>query len=120
MPESYPGRTRDNQIIVIRFRVKATADEVVARLLESVRRTDLFLLAVLGDGQRVYPFVGRKPALSASTWRAELFWRRDAPTNRGWHLEVFVHRAERFLECFGGVRLELGGGQRNLPEEVVG
>ena len=111
--------TAPEQIIAVRFRIKASADEVVARLLEAVRGTDLSLLKVFGDGDRVYPFEGRNPArsLSASSWRAELFW--HSPTlMSGEGLEVFMKRAEIFLELPGRVRLELGGGQRNPREDV--
>ena len=107
------------QIIAVRFRMKASADEVVARILDAVRETDLSLLKVFGDGDRVYPSRGRNPVRSASSWRAELFWRSRA-VNSGAHLEVFLARVEFFLEAPGGVRLELGGGQRNPREETVG
>ncbi len=109
--------TAPEQIIAVRFRIKASADEVVARILDSVRQTDLSLLKVFGDGDRVYPFEGRNPARSASLWRAELLWRARALNSR-WHLDAFLARAEFFLEAPGGVRLELGGGQRNPREDV--
>ena len=119
MPESRRHEDLGERIIAVRFQMKATADEVVARLLESVRQTDLLLLKVFGDGDRVYPFEGRNPARSASSWRAELFLR--CPTSKaGEHLEVFLARAELFLELAGGVRLEVGGGQRRSEKEVVG
>ena len=117
MPESRHHEARGEQFIAIRFRMKASADEVVARLLDSVRQTDLSLLTVFGDGDLVYPLEGRNPARSASSWRAELFWRSRA-LNSGWHLEVFLKRAEFFLEVPGGVGLELGGGPRNPREDV--
>ena len=98
--------TAPEQIIAIRFRMKALADEVVAHLLDSVRQTDLLLLKVFGDGDRVYPFEGRNPARSASSWRAELFWRSRA-MNSGWHLEAFLKRAKFFLELRDRVQLEL-------------
>ncbi len=118
MPESRRHEDLGERIIAVRFQMKATADEVVARLLESVRQTDLLLLKVFGDGDRVYPFEGRNPARSASSWRAELFLR--SPTSKpGVHLEVFLVRAELFLELPGEIRLELGGGQRHSESEVV-
>ena len=119
MPESRYHEARGEQVIAVRFRMKASADEVVARLLEAVRGTDLTLLKVFGDGDRVYPFEGRNPArsLSASSWRAELFW--HSPTlMSGWRLEVFLKRAEIFLELPRRVRLEIGGGQRNPRGDV--
>ena len=107
------------QIIAVRFRMKASADEVVVHLLEAVRGTGFSLLKVFGDGDRVYPFGDRNPARSASSWRAELFW--DSPMlMSGRRLEVFLKRAEVFLELPGGVGLELGGGQRNPREDVRG
>ncbi len=119
MSESPYHKVRCEQIMGIRFRMKASADEVVAHLLEAVRGTELTLLKVFGDGDRVYPFEGRNPAQSASSWRAELFW--HSPTlMSGWRLEVFMKRAEIFLELPGRVRLEIGGGQRNPREDVRG
>ena len=117
IPESRHHEARGEQVIAVRFRMKASADEVVARILDAVRQTDLSLLRVFGDGDRVYPFEGRNPARSASSWRAELFWRSRA-INAGWHLEAFLARAEFFLEVPGGVGLEPGGGQRNPREDV--
>ena len=117
MPESRHHEARGEQFIAIRFRMKASADEVVARLLDSVRQTDLSLLTVFGDGDLVYPLEGRNPARSASSWRAELFWRSRA-LNSGWRLVVFLKRAEIFLGLPGRVRLELSGGQRNPREDV--
>jgi hypothetical protein len=109
----------DEQIVAVRFRIKASSDEVVAHLLEAVRGTELTLLKVFGDGDRVYPFEDRNPARSASSWRAELFW--HAPTlMSGWRLEVFLKRAKNFLELPGRVQLEMGGGQRNPREDVRG
>ena len=119
MPKSGRDENRGKQLVAIRFRMKASADEVVARLFESVRRTELSLLRVRGDGVRAYPFGGRNPAWSASSWRAELSWR--SPVSKPWlHLEVFLARAELFLELPGKVRLEVGGGQRRSEEKVVG
>ncbi|MCH7891109.1 MAG: hypothetical protein IH921_06360 [Gemmatimonadetes bacterium] len=118
MPESRYHKARSEQVIAVRFRMKASADEVVARLLDSVRGTDLSLLKVFGDGDRVYPFEGRNPARSASSWRAELFW--HSPTlMSGWILEIFLKRAKFFLGLGDRVQLELGGGRRN-PREYVG
>ena len=76
MPESRYHEARGEQVIAVRFRMKASADEVVAHLLEAVPGIDLSLLKVFCDGDRVSPFEGRNPAgsLSASSWRAELFW----------------------------------------------
>ena len=111
MTEPRGYEARGEQIVGVRFRTRASADEVVARLLEAVRRTDLFLLNVVGDGDRVYPFEGRNPARSASSWRAELFWR--SPAKPAWQLEVFLRRAGLLLDLPDGVRLELRGGQRN-------
>ncbi len=119
MPESRYHEARGEQIIAIRFRMRASADDVVIRLLEAARRTDLSLLKVLGDGDRAYPFDGRNPARSASSWRAEFCWRSPV-LNPGWQLEVFLSRAELWLELPGGVRLELGGGERNPREDPVG
>ena len=117
MPESRHHEARGEQFIAIRFRMKASADEVVARLLDSVRQTDLSLLTVFGDGDRVYPFEGRNPARSASSWRAELFW--HSPTlMSGWILEIFLKRAKFFLGLGDRVQLELGGGPRNPREDV--
>ena len=119
MPESRYHEVRSEQVFAVRFRVKASADEVVAHLLEAVRGSELTLLKVFGDGDRVYPFEGRDPArsLSASSWRAELFW-HSRTLMSGWRLEVFMKRAEIFLELPGRVRLEIGGGQRNPREDV--
>ena len=116
MPESSCHGARDEQIIAIRFRMKASADDVVAGLLDAVRGTDLSLLQVFGDGDCVE---GRNSAWSASSWRAELFW--HAPTlMSGLRLEVFLKRAEIFLDLPGGVRLELRGGQQDPREDVRG
>jgi hypothetical protein len=95
--------------------MKASSDEVVAHLLEAARGTDLSLLTVFGDGDRVYPHEVR----SASSWRAELFWHSPTLVS-GWQLEIFLKRAKFFLEVPSGVRLELGGGRRNPREYVSG
>ena len=97
MPESRYREKRGVQVIAVRFRMKASSDEVVARILDSVRQTDLLLLKVFGDGDRVYPFEGRNPVRSASSWCVELSWRSSA-LDSGWHLEAFLARAEFFLE----------------------
>ena len=107
------------QIIAVRFRMKASADEVVVHLHEAAKGTGFSLLKVFGDGDRVYPFEGGNPARSASSWRAELFWGSPTPMS-GWRLEVFLKRAEVFLDLSGGVGLALGGGQRNPREDVRG
>ena len=119
MPESRYHEARGEQVFAVRFRVKASSDEVVAHLLEAVRGTDLTLLKVFGDGDRVYPFEGPDLAWSESafSWRAELFW--HSPTlMSGWRLEVFLKRAKNFLELRGRVQLELAGGQRNPRGDV--
>ena len=104
MPESrYDGERRE-QAIAIRFRMKGSTDEVVARLLEAVRPIDVYLLRVFGDGNHVYPFEGRNPARTASSWRADLYWGASAG------LEDFLSRAELSLDCPGGVWLEESGG----------
>jgi len=119
MSESRYHKVRSEQIIAVRFRMTASADEVVAHLLEAVRGTNLSLLKVIGDGDRVYPFEGRDPArsLGASSWRAELFWYSPTLMSAG-GLELFLKRAKFFLEVPSGVRLELRGGQRNPREDV--
>ena len=38
MPESRYHEARGEQVIAVRFRMKASADEVVARILDSVRQ----------------------------------------------------------------------------------
>ena len=119
MSESRQHERRSEQVIAVRFRMKASSDEVVAHLLEAVRGIDLSLLKVFGDGDRVYPFEGRNPARSASSWRAELFW--HSPTlMSGWILEIFLKRAKFFLGLRDRVQLELGEGRRNLREYVGG
>ena len=119
MSESRYHKVRTDQVIAVRFRMKASVDEVVARILDSVRQTDLTLLTVFGDGDRVYPFEGRDLAWSgsASSWRAELVW--HSPTLMlGGRLEAFLKRAAFLLELPGRVRLERGGGRRNRREDV--
>jgi len=109
----------EGPIIAVRFRMKASADEVVAHLLEAVRGTEFTLPKVFDDGDRVYPFEGRDLAWSesASSWRAELFW--HSPTlMSGGGLEIFLKRAKYFLDLPDRVRLEIGGGQRNPREDV--
>jgi hypothetical protein len=93
MPQS---RSLD-RITTIRFQVEATVDHVIARLFESVKRTDLSLLSLAADGERVYPLVARSPTTSASSWRADLLW-REAPLDVNGHMEIFLHRAELFLD----------------------
>ena len=73
MSETRYHTAPDEQILAVRFRMKASSDEVVAHLLEGARGTDLSLLEVFGDGDRVYPFEGRNPARSASSWGARGF-----------------------------------------------
>ena len=113
MPEPRHPEARGVQRVAVRFRKKTSVEEVVARLLDAVRETDLFLLEVSGDGNRLYPFAGRNPGRTASSWRAALSWSSPAI-----NLEVFLKRAELFLELPGGVRLEPGGGRRPLREAV--
>ena len=76
LPEPRYHEARGVQIVAVRFQRKTSVEEVVARLLETVRRTELTLLKVFGDGDRVYPFEGRHLAWSgsASSWRVELSW----------------------------------------------
>ena len=93
-----------DRITRIRFQVDASVDHVTARLLESVRRTDLSLLTVTGDDHGVYPFGARNAIQAASSWRAELLWREGATDD--WHLEVFLRRADLFLDCPDGVQVE--------------
>ncbi len=119
MRESSYHEAPGEQIIAIHFRMKASIHEVVARIFDAIRETDLSLLKILGDGDRVYPSEDRKPVWRASSWRAELLWRSRA-LNSAHHLEVFLARAEFFLELPGGVQLELGGGQGNPLEDLVG
>jgi len=97
MPEFQLHTAQSEGTVEIHFRVEATADEVIARLLEAVRRTDLSLLTVVGDELRVYPFEGRNETRLASEWYAELLWRGADTSDLGWHWEVFVRRAELFL-----------------------
>ena len=114
MTESHKQEAGGTQIIAVHFQMDASADKVVARLLEAVRPTDVSLLKVFADGDRVYPFEGRDPALSASSWRAELYWGARA----GLDLEDFLDRAERFLDCPGSVRLERGEDRWSLRAKV--
>ena len=117
MPESRYHEARSEQVVAVRFQKKASPDEVVARIRDSVRRTELSLLKVFGDGDRVYPPEGQNPVGSASSWRVELFL-PPRVLNSGRHLEVFLARAKFFLELPGGVRLEIGGGLGNPREDV--
>lgn len=88
-----------DRITTIRFRVDATVDQVVARLLESVRRTEISVLTLEADGQTVYPLGSKSAPASASSWRADMLW-TDAPLDVALHLEVFLKRAELFLDPF--------------------
>ena len=114
MPESGHHEAHSAQIIAIRFRMTASADDVVARLLEAVRPIDVSLLKVFGDENHVYPFEGRNPARTASSWRAELYWGASA------RLEDFLSRAELSLDCPGGVRLEVDERRQSLRGKVEG
>ena len=80
MPEPRHHEARGVRLVAVCFRNETSVEEVVARLLEAVRRTDLFLLKVYGDGNRLYPFAGRNPAQTASSWRAELSWNSPPPS----------------------------------------
>ena len=119
MPESRHHQARSEQGIAVRFQKKASSDEVVARIRDSVRQTELSLLKVFRDGDCVYPEgrnPGRNPVRSTSSWRVELFL-RSGVLYAGSHLEVFLARAKFFLEC--GIELEPGGIRRRpLREEV--
>ena len=108
MPESRHHEARSVQIIAVRFRIETSVEEVVARLREAVRPIDVCLLKVFGDENQVYPFEGRNPARTASSWRAELYWGASA------RLEDFLNRADPFLDCPGGVRLEADERRRSL------
>ncbi len=119
MPESRDHEARSEEVIAVRFKKEASSDEVVACIRDSVRETELSLLKVFGDGNSLYPFAGRNPARTASSWRVELFL-RSGVLNPGRHLERFLARAKFFLELPGGVGLEIGGGQRNPREDVRG
>ena len=109
----------NERITTIRFRMESTVDHVTARLLEAARQTDLSLFSVVGDGNSVYPpeertlTEARNPARSASSWRAELFW-RDGASDMGRNLELFRCRAERFLDCRNGIQVEPKGPRRNV------
>ena len=112
MPESRYHEVQGDRVFAVRFGMKASSDEVVAHLLEATRGTDLTLLKVFGDGDCVYSVEGQNRARSASSWRAELFWR--SPTlMSGWRREVFLKRAKNSLRLPGRVQLEMGGGQGN-------
>lgn len=113
LPEQRHHEARGVHTVAVRFRMKASTEEVVTRLVEAIRRTDLSLLKVFGDGNHLYPFAGWNPARTASSWRAELSWSSSIV-----NLEVFVARAELFLDLPGGVWLEPGGG-RPAPREAV-
>ena len=117
MSESLYHKVSGVRTTAVRFQMNASANEVVARLLEAVRQTGLQLLKVFGDGNRVYPFDGQSPGQSASSWRAEFFW--HSPTlMSAWRLAAFLKRAENFLELPGRVRLEVAGGQRDPREDI--
>jgi hypothetical protein len=103
-------------ITTIRFRMEATADHVTAGLLEAVRRTEPDLLSVAADGDRVYPFGARDPSEPASVWQAEVR-SRDAGSERGSDLELFLHRAELILGSGDGIRVE---GRLARPKSVKG
>ena len=100
MPELRYQEAPSGEIFAIRFGMAGVVDDVVTRLLEAVRPIDVCLLKVFGDENHVYPFEGRNPVRTASSWRAELY------CGAGTRLERLLSRAERFLDCRGGVRLE--------------
>lgn len=114
MPRS--TRLRDARITTVRFKREATADHVVARLLEAVRRTDLSLLSLDGDGICVYPFETHGPIQSATSWSADLLW-RDGASDVGGHLEAFVSRANLLLDCRDGVHVESTAPRRRSSSE---
>lgn len=91
-------------ITTIRFQKEARVDQVTARLLEAALRTDLSLLSLEGDGNGVYPLATRDPIESASSWRAEMLWNEGA-SDVGRHLEVFVARANLFLDFSDGIQV---------------
>ncbi len=107
MSESYRNISGE-PIIAVRFRKAEFFDDVVIHLLEAATGTGFSLLTVAGDGERVYPFEGRNPALRASLWCAELIWLPPIlmPECR---LEAFLKRAELFLELPGGGQVQLEG-----------
>jgi len=111
MPQ--PHRRGNEKVTTIRFRRESTVADVIAGLREAVRRTDLILVTLVGDGNSVYPFRDRSPTETASSWRAELFW-RDGDSGRG-HLEFFLRRAELFLDCRDGVHVEARTHHRGSP-----
>jgi len=114
LPESRHHEAHRVQIITVRFLMTATADEVVARLLEAIQPIDVCLLNVFGDENHLYPFSGRKPAWIASSWRAELYWGASAK------LEDFFSRAEFSLDCPGGVWLAADEHRQSLRGTVEG
>ena len=119
MPESRYHEARSEQTIAVRFRMKASSDEVVAHLFEAVRGTDLTLRKVFGDGDLVYPFEGGNPA-EARLRGAQSSSGTLPPSCQGGGWRSSLKRAEIFLEVPGRVRLEIGGGQRNPREDVRG
>ncbi len=114
MPESGHHAAHTAEIVAVRFRMTASADDVVARLLEAIRPIDMSLLKVFGDENHLYPFEGRNPDRTASSWRAELYLGASA------RLQDFLGRAELSLGCLGGVWLEADERRESLPEKVEG
>lgn len=112
LPEPRHHEARSVQIIAVRFRMAASADEVVTRLVEAVRPMDVCLLRVFGDENHVYPFEGRSAARAAWSWRAEFYWGASAK------LEDFLSRAELFLDCSNGVWLEADERRQSLRGKV--
>jgi hypothetical protein len=119
MSRTLQNRARDERVVAVGFRGSAPVEVVVARLLEAARRTDVSLLTVFGDGDKVYPAEGQDPTRTASSWRAELAWRYlgDDP---GGQLEIFLGRAELYLNPPGGLRVELGRRGRTVREGFLG
>jgi hypothetical protein len=108
MIDTYSAVTRDGQCIAVQFRMCAEADEVAGRLLRAVQWTDLSLVQLLCDGDRVYPFGGTNAAAMESSWRAEFLWTSSAP-DAVWRLEVFLGLAKFLLGLPGGLQIEIGG-----------
>ena len=117
MSESRQNQDREERVIVVRVRHRASAEEVVAQLLEAARPTDISLLTVFGDGGRVYPFGGQDPRRTASSWRAKLLWHQHSD-DPGEQLEIFLGRAGLFLNLSDGVRVESDGGDRRAREKA--
>ena len=114
MPEPRHHEARGVRLVAVCFRKETSVEEVVARLLEAIRPIDVSLLKVFGDENHLYPFEGRNPARTASSWRAELYWGASA------RLQDFLGRAELSLGCLGGVWLETDERRQSLRGEIEG